>query len=77
VNTVTYSLNPNQQLMRTQSVNGDNANKMLATNVTSINMSGADIYTGGKITLNITSHIDDIRSATEARTFVVFPRPSR
>jgi prepilin-type N-terminal cleavage/methylation domain-containing protein len=75
-NIITYSV-LNNQLKRTQSIDGVNYMKTLAMYITDINMEDPDTYSGVEdITLNITSHIDDIRSATETRTFVIFPRAS-
>jgi len=74
---VTYTLNPDGHLVRTQSIDGQNASKVLALDISSIRMLDAGTYSGGKIELEVTSHPEDIRSVTEIRTFVIFPRPSQ
>ena len=81
-NTVTYSLNEDQDLVRQQErvdLNnpydpGTSIERVIGHNIESIVMQDSDTYSGGKITLLITAHLQGFKSASETRAFDIYPR---
>ena len=83
-NTVIYSLNEEKQLVRRQEVKdldhpshpAVSSQRVIAENIESIVMNDFSAYSGGKITLLITAHLQGFGSASETRAFNIYPRPA-
>lgn len=69
------------ELIRSETGNSTGENitseEVIASNIASLSMQDWEYYSGGKITLTLVAVVNSSRSATETRTFDIFPRPAR